>query len=513
MSHSPIRSGLPRTISGSPWPGVGSSPIEPAARAAAREEAVSSEVVGEDGERSSPKLSPARKRRGLPRIESGKPWPSGDSADDASASGTQGIDSPTPPLRRAEGVGDTPTESATGMAPRRGLPRTPGGEAWPADDAVVAPFGESPRAEAPLSTVPAASTEGAAAPVASAPPTSDGAAVTSRKPLSMHRSAWPGRAASAPRDPRAQARRYGPFTIRQWVGVALVGGLGLVFAAGMAVLAVRWFLSLDVMREWLAAYPGEYHLPDGAPVGFPAWLGWQHFLNTFFMLLIIRSGLQVRRETRPGAYWTPRWNRDRKISLSLWFHQSLDILWLLNGVLFIALLFISGQWMRIVPTSWEVVPNAVSALLQYISLDWPTENGWVNYNALQQIAYFVTVFVAAPLAVLSGIRMSGIWPKNAKALSRAYPVEWARAVHYPTMVYFVVFIVIHVFLVLATGALRNLNHMYAMQGSGDPDAYADNWAGFWFFAASLAVLAGAWVAARPVVLAPIARLFGTVSGR
>ncbi|HBU42945.1 MAG TPA: hypothetical protein DEB57_08770, partial [Microbacterium sp.] len=128
---------------------------------------------------------------------------------------------------------------------------------------MVAPFGESPRAEAPLSTVPAASTEGAAAPVASAPPTSDGAAVTSRKPLSMHRSAWPGRAASAPRDPRAQARRYGPFTIRQWVGVALVGGLGLVFAAGMAVLAVRWFLSLDVMREWLAAYPGEYHLPDG----------------------------------------------------------------------------------------------------------------------------------------------------------------------------------------------------------------------------------------------------------
>ncbi len=32
-------------------------------------------------------------------------------------------------------------------------------------------------------------------------------------------------------------------------------------------------------------------------------------------------------------------------------------------------------------------------------------------------------------------------------------------------------------------------------------------------ALSLVVIAGAWVAARPLVLAPIARLFGTVSGR
>ena len=65
----------------------------------------------------------------------------------------------------------------------------------------------------------------------------------------------------------------------------------------------------------------------------------------------------------------------------------------------------------------------------------------------------------------------------------------------------------------ATGALRNLNHMYAAQGSVDGVAYADNWTGFWMFVLSLVVIAAAWVAARPLVLAPIARLFGTVSGR
>jgi hypothetical protein len=42
---------------------------------------------------------------------------------------------------------------------------------------------------------------------------------------------------------------------------------------------------------------------------------------------------------------------------------------LVNGLIFVVLLFASGRWMRIVPTSWEAFPNALSALLQYITLD------------------------------------------------------------------------------------------------------------------------------------------------
>jgi thiosulfate reductase cytochrome b subunit len=294
------------------------------------------------------------------------------------------------------------------------------------------------------------------------------------------------------------------------VGVVIVGGGGLLCAVALAVFGVRWLLSTEWGIDFLATYPGEYHLPAGAPVGLPAWLGWQHFFNVFLMVLIIRSGIQVRSEKRPSVYWSPRSNGGRKMSLTLWFHQALDVLWLVNGVVFVVLLSVTGQWMRIVPTSWEVFPNAVSAALQYGSLDWPTENGWVNYNSLQQLAYFATVFIAAPLAAVTGVRMSHVWPKNAKTLNKAYPVEWARAVHFPVMIYFVLFTFVHVVLVFATGALRNLNHMYAAHGSVDPGAYMMNWAGFWIFAVSLLVIAGAWVAARPLLLAPIARLFGSV---
>ena len=287
----------------------------------------------------------------------------------------------------------------------------------------------------------------------------------------------------------------------------------LVVLAAVAVLCSRWFLSSDAGVSFLAEYPGEYHLPEGAPVGLPAWLGWQHFMNVFLMVLIIRSGLQIRREKRPSAYWTPKRTGGAKVSLTVWFHQSLDLLWLVNGAVFIVLLFATGQWTRVIPTSWEVFPNAVSAGLQYMSLDWPTDNGWVNYNALQQLAYFVTIFIAAPLAAATGFRMSGVWPKKAVKASKLFPIDAARRVHFPVMLYFVAFIAVHVILVFATGALRNLNHMCAAQGSTDPEAYASNWFGFWMFVLSLAVIAAAWAASRPFLLAPVASLFGKVSSR
>ncbi|MBW9119709.1 cytochrome b/b6 domain-containing protein [Microbacterium trichothecenolyticum] len=516
-----IRRGLPRVAGGEPWPPAStlaaSSPVVQAAQHAGTDAATPRVATPEQPAADQSQLQVAQHagtdaaaprvatpeaassagdgakalRRGLPRVAGGEPWPPAGLAPTAIPAA----------VTDAAATVSAPTERAV----RTGLPRP--GAAAPAPvvaaaaEASVATAQTSADAETPVAEVVAPA----------APATATGVPLS--EPLPFRRTVWAGATAKTRPAVAPEPKRIGPFTRGQWAGAVIVGGAGLLYAAGMAVLAVRWLLSTTWGVDFLAAYPGEYHLPEGAPVGIPAWLGWQHFFNVFLMVLIIRSGLQVRTDKRPSVFWSPRNNGRRKMSLNLWFHQSLDILWIVNGVIFVALLFITGQWMKIVPTSWEVFPNAVSAALQYVSLDWPTENGWVNYNSLQQLAYFATVFLAAPLAIATGVRMSHVWPKNAAGLNRAYPVEWARAVHFPVMLYFVVFIAVHVFLVFATGALRNLNHMYAAQGSVDPDAYADNWTGFWFFVASLVVIAAAWVAARPLVLAPIARLFGKVSGR
>ncbi|MGL3805306.1 cytochrome b/b6 domain-containing protein [Paeniglutamicibacter sp. R2-26] len=295
----------------------------------------------------------------------------------------------------------------------------------------------------------------------------------------------------------------------RWARAGIVAG-ALVLLLVLAVLGARWLTGLEGVKAWMSSYPGQSELPSGAPVGLPAWLGWQHFLNMFFLVLIVRTGWQVRTVKRPAAHWV-RNNKGlirtkgapNRISLELWFHLSLDALWVLNGIVFVVVLLATGQWMRIVPTSWDVFPNAASAALQYLSLDWPTEDGWVNYNSLQLLAYFTTVFIAAPLAILTGLRMSGAWPRKAPRLNKAYPIELARTLHFPVMLYFVAFTVVHVALVFATGALRNLNHMYAASDS-------DNWTGLAIFAASIVVVVGFWFLAQPVFLRPVAALTGKV---
>ncbi|MBS1845632.1 MAG: cytochrome b/b6 domain-containing protein [Actinobacteria bacterium] len=268
------------------------------------------------------------------------------------------------------------------------------------------------------------------------------------------------------------------------------------------------------MRDFIADHPGEYAPPADAPVGLPAWLDWAHFFNAFLMVLIVRTGLQFRHEARPPAYWARTGNGDGKISLTLWLHQSLDLLWIALGVSFFVLLFTTGQWMRVVPTSRAVFPNAISVALQYASLHWPSENGWVAYNSLQQLAYFVTVFVAAPLAILTGARLSGVWPKGASALNRAYPIALARRLHFPAMLYFVAFIVVHVTLVFVTAPLRNFDHMFAARGSLDATRYMTDWTGAVLFLAAVLFTVAALVAiSRPRLIAPVASRFGKVSSR
>ena len=550
-----VRRGLPRTRGGEAWPPAGvvaavaeviatapaderaaementapSAPVaaesisSPASSASGMENAAP--MVGGDTKSISASADPARDtagaaaagsvlRRGLPRIAGGEPWPpAGASASlvpelvegtrPAVSDASTGLAATAAPAVASAPAGPANAPAAAlaqaGSALRRGLPRVGGGAPWPpAGTALVV-------AESAIEPASSDATESAA--VAPAAPAATSTAVAARPdvsaPLPFTRTVWNG---SAPR--RAVAEPAASKLRPTWLQA--IGGLfaaaGLAVLAGAAIVLVRAFLSLPFMQDFLTTYPGEYHLPAGAPVGIPGWIGWQHFFNVFLMTLIIRSGLRVRSEKRPTAFWTPRGNPKGKISLTLWFHQGLDLLWIVNGVIFVVLLFVTGQWMRIVPTSWDVFPNALSALLQYVSFDWPTENGWVNYNSLQQLAYFTIVFLAAPVAIVTGFRMSGLWPKKAEGLSKAYPIELARAVHFPTMLFFTAFIVVHVALVLLTGMLRNLNHMFASQD-------AVTWTGFWVFVLSLVVIAGGWLAARPLVIAPIAKVFGQVSGR
>jgi methionine sulfoxide reductase catalytic subunit len=294
----------------------------------------------------------------------------------------------------------------------------------------------------------------------------------------------------------------------------------------VAVAVAKGLRESGSIQHFISRYPGTVE-PSHPTVGLPTWARWQHFFNVFFMVFIIRAGIQILSD-HPRLYWTrhstpgkdwfriqkpvpsdPLWTAKQdsislpgqiglpglrhSIGLARWWHLGVDALWLLNGLIFYVLLFTTGHWQRLVPRSWDVFPNALSALIQYLSLDWPANHGWVAYNGLQLIAYFITVFIAAPLALITGLGMSPALSTRFRRISSVFSIQAARSLHFLVLVWFLVFMVLHVTLVFTTGLLVNLNHVYA-------GSTGNGWTGFWLFAASMVVVAVGWAGATPLTI-------------
>ena len=312
---------------------------------------------------------------------------------------------------------------------------------------------------------------------------------------------------------------------KRWFNLAWLVPIGWVLLL-LGVGAAQVVRGVPVVEGFVRRYPGsEFAVRFGTAM--PAWVRAQHFLNLFFLTFIIRAGAQIladhprlywTRHSTPGKEWlrmqkqvpdAPLWTAKQdsltlpkhiglpglrhSIGLARWWHLGIDTLWLANGLVFYALLFASGEWRRIVPTSWRVFPDALSVALQYLSLRWPTDDSWIAYNGLQMIAYFITIFVAAPLALVTGLGMSPALSTRFHGLSRRLSIQTARSLHFLVLCWFLAFTFIHVTLVFATGVLRNLNHVYAGNDSR-------GWGGFGMFAVSMVLLAVAWLAATPLTL-------------
>ena len=302
----------------------------------------------------------------------------------------------------------------------------------------------------------------------------------------------------------------------------------LGFVGGLLVIAIAQQLrTIPEVQAFIQKYPGTGSFSQPVESGFPWWLRYQHYLNLFFMLFMIRSGLQILADhprlyldgnCTPGRDWfrlrgpvprdqvwtakqdsvtLPKWlglpGIRHSIGLARWWHFSLDTLWLLNGIIFYILLFSTDQWMRLIPQSWDIIPNAISTGIQYASLDFPPRSGWLQYNGLQMIAYFTTVFVAAPLAMITGLLQSPAIAARFKTAKGLLNRQVARTVHFAVLGYFIAFVLVHVSMVFATGLIRNLNHI--TRGVND-----NSYGGLAMFVIGVGLMVAAWVLATPFTL-------------
>jgi len=181
------------------------------------------------------------------------------------------------------------------------------------------------------------------------------------------------------------------------------------------------------------------------------------------------------------------------IGLARWWHFSVNTLWMLNGIAIYILLFSTDQWQRVVPTSWEVFPNALSMALQYLSLNFPADHSWTYYNSLQQLFYFATVFFAAPTSIITGFMQSPSLSNSAGWFGRVLNRQRARSIHFLALWWFLLFILAHVTLVFVTGARVNLNMMWAGVNDG-------SWSGFAVFVPLISLVGVGWWLASPFTI-------------
>lgn len=306
---------------------------------------------------------------------------------------------------------------------------------------------------------------------------------------------------------------------------------GLVVAVAIA----QHLRQHDWMQAFIERYPGTAPARGDIKPGLPGWLRWQHLFNVVFMMFIIRSGLQILADhprlylnsgSTPGTAWLrlrgpipadrlnpadparvwtakddsvslPKWlgipGIRHSIGLARWWHITFDTLWLLNGLVFYVLLLTTGQWRRIVPQSWDVLPNALSTMVQYASLDFPANHGFTSYNGLQLIAYFLTVFVFAPLAFATGVLQAPAIAARFGLGSGPANRQVARSIHFLVLVWMVFFIAVHTIMVFTTGLIGNLNHIVF---GTDTDSY---WA-LAIYLVAMVVIVVLWLMASPVTL-------------
>jgi len=312
---------------------------------------------------------------------------------------------------------------------------------------------------------------------------------------------------------------------KRWISIWWA--IPIVFVTGIIAVAIAQALrEIPAVQEFILRYPGDA-TPISVTSGFPLWLRAQHFFNAFFMMFIIRAGIQIladyprlflRRDCTPGEEWfrfqhdvptdrlwtskddsvaIPGWigipGIRHSVGLARWWHFTFDLLWVLNGLIYYVLLFSTDQWRRVVPTSWTVLPNALSTALQYLSLNFPVEHTWTVYNGLQQLTYFVTIFIAAPLAFITGVMQGPAFSNKFGGISKFLNRQLARTIHFAVLNWFLFFILVHTTLVFITGLRKNLNYMIA----GVNDA---SWTGLLIYIPVLIILIGIWLMVSPLTL-------------
>jgi Thiosulfate reductase cytochrome B subunit (membrane anchoring protein) len=255
---------------------------------------------------------------------------------------------------------------------------------------------------------------------------------------------------------RVLVPRHGPVVrITHWVNalaviVLLMSGLQIFNAHP----ALYWGQTSTFARPWLSIRMVE--TPDG-PRGVTT-VGNRYADTTGLLGWTGRHG-DRRNQAFPAWATIPSW---RDLASGRRWHFFFAWLFVLNGAVYVAVTVLSRRRRRmLLPTREQLrLRHVLAEVADHARLRFARGEAARSYNVLQKGSYLATAFVLLPMMVLTGLCMSPGFNATVPWLIDLFGGrQSARSLHFLTAALTVLFVLVHLAMVLASGPWNNLRAM------------------------------------------------------
>lgn len=190
----------------------------------------------------------------------------------------------------------------------------------------------------------------------------------------------------------------------------------------------------------------------------PLFVRWNHWINFPVLTVMVWSGFLIYwanpEYLLPGE-WLTALGMDAKLAMGLSWHFVFGILFLVNGICYVAFLIYSQQWRYLFPDR-DSLKDAFQVLLHDLHLVKGPLPAQVKYNGAQRLTYTAVIFLAL-FAVLTGFAIYK--PVQLAWLASAFGgYTVARIIHFVIALSFILFFIVHIVQVIRAG----WNHFQAM---------------------------------------------------
>jgi thiosulfate reductase cytochrome b subunit len=262
-------------------------------------------------------------------------------------------------------------------------------------------------------------------------------------------------------------RHSGVTRLTHWINVL---ALSLLLMSGLQIFnahpALYWGAKSTFERPWLSIGAVER---GGQPVGVTRLAG-RTFETTG---LLGWSGKPGAASPRAFPAWAtvPSW---RDLASGRRWHFFFAWLFVTNGLIYLAWSLIGGHIRRdLWPTRAQLrLRHVLHEIVTHAQLKFPKGEEARSYNVLQKLSYLAVALLLLPLMVATGLTMSPGFDAAAPWLLDLFGGrQSARSIHFVCASLIVLFVIVHLVMVVASGLWNNIRSMitgrYAIEVEGE----------------------------------------------